>query len=73
MTGIFAPAKTPAAIVTRLNREIVRVVTSPDVKERIFKSGAEAVGSSPEEFGAKVQSEVSRVSKLIKEAGIKAD
>ena len=71
--GIFAPSKTPAAIITRMNQEIVRALNVADVKERMFRSGLEAVGSPPEVLAARVKSEMTSVGKVIKDAGIKPD
>ena len=59
------------AIINRLNQEIVRVLNTADVKEKFFNAGVEAVGSSPEEFAATIKSEMARVGKVIKDAGIK--
>ena len=73
LTGLFAPAKTPTAIITRLNQEIVRVLNRTDVMERFRDSGAEATGSAPEQFAAIIKSEMARMSKIIKDAGIKVD
>ena len=73
MTGIFAPAKTPAAIIKQLNQEIVRVLRQPEVKERFLNAGVEAVGNSPEEFAAVIKSDMTRMGKLIKDADIKVD
>ncbi|MBI4190232.1 MAG: tripartite tricarboxylate transporter substrate binding protein [Betaproteobacteria bacterium] len=72
MTTIFAPAKTPVAIINRLNQEIVRVVNKPDVKARFFDSGSEVVGSSPEQLGAAMQADMSRLTEVAKTAGIHA-
>jgi tripartite-type tricarboxylate transporter receptor subunit TctC len=69
--AVFAPARTPAAIVTRLNHEIVKLLKSAEVKERLFQSGVESVGGSQEELRALIQAEVARWSKVIREAGIK--
>ena len=69
--GIFAPAKTPAAIVNRLQREIVKTLNREDVKERLFVSGVEVVGSSPEQLENRLKSEIARWGKLIKEADIR--
>ena len=69
-SGIYAPAKTPAAIINRLNQEIVRVLNRPNTKERLFNAGVEAVGSSPEEFAAFIKFDMARMTKLIKDAGI---
>jgi tripartite-type tricarboxylate transporter receptor subunit TctC len=72
MSGLFAPAKTPAAIIRRLNQEIVRFLNTPEAKERFLNSGVEVVASSPEQFAAKVKSEVNRMGKVIK-AGIREE
>lgn len=71
--GIFAPAKTPAPLINRLNQEIVRVLNQADVKEKFFNAGAETIGSSPEKFAARVKSEMARLGKVIKDAGIHAE
>jgi tripartite-type tricarboxylate transporter receptor subunit TctC len=69
--GIFVPAGTPRAIVSRLNGEIVKVLGSADVKERFFSMGMEAVGGTPEELTARVKADVVRMGKVIRDAGIK--
>lgn len=73
MTGMFVPAKTPAAIIDRLNQEIVRVVSRTDVKEKFFNTGSDVVGSSPAQFAAAIKADIARKSKVIKDAGIKLD
>jgi len=73
MFVMFAPARTPAAIISRLNQEAVRVLHQPQVKEQFFNAGTEVVGSTPEELAAVMNSEVARVGKLIKSAGILGD
>ena len=73
LSGVLAPAKTPKPVINRLNQEIVRALNQPDVKEKFFNSGAEAASSSPEQFAAAVRSEMNRLGKVIKEAGIKSD
>lgn len=67
--GMFAPARTPAALINRLNQEIARALNRKDVKERLFNSGIETVGSSPEEFAATIKSDMAKWGKLIKEVG----
>ncbi len=69
---IFAPAKTPAALVGRLNREIVRVLNKADVKERFIKAGSEVVASSPGQLAASMKSDMATMGKVIKDAGIRA-
>ena len=71
--AVLAPAKTPVTLVNRLHQEIVRVLNRADVKERLFNSGGEAVGNSPEEFAAKMKSDIARTGKLIKDAGIREE
>lgn len=71
VSGLFARAKTPTAIIKRLNEEIVRVLYKADVKEKLFNTGVEVVGSSPEQFAAKIKSEMARMGKVIKDAGIR--
>jgi tripartite-type tricarboxylate transporter receptor subunit TctC len=71
MNGMFAPAKTPAAIITRLNAEILKVINRPEVKERFITAGIEAVGSTPDEFGAAIRADMAKWSKVIKAAGIR--
>jgi tripartite-type tricarboxylate transporter receptor subunit TctC len=70
---VFAPAKTPDPIVRRLNQEIVRFLRLPEAKERFFNAGVEVVGSTPEELGAAMKADVSRMDKVIRAAGIRAD
>ncbi len=71
--GIFAPAKTPAAVINRLNQELVRVINRPEVTEKFFSTGVRAVGSSPQELAATVKSEIAKYGKVIKDVGIRAD
>jgi len=71
LTGVFAPAGTPAAIVNRLNSEIAKFLQRPEVRERFLATGVETVGSTPAEFTATVQAEVAKWGKLIREAGIR--
>ena len=71
--GMFAPAGTPATIINRLNQETVRFLNRADVKERLLNVGLEMVGSSPEQFAGKIRSEMARMGKVIRDAGIRAD
>ena len=68
--GVFAPAGTPATLVTRLNQEIVRALNRPDVKEKFFNAGVEVVASSPEQLATIMKSDMVRLGKVIKDAGI---
>jgi tripartite-type tricarboxylate transporter receptor subunit TctC len=73
MTVMFAPTKTPPAIVNRLSQEIGRFVQQPDVKQKFFNAGAEVVSATPEETAAKVHSDIARMGKVIRDADIRAD
>jgi len=71
--GVAAPAKTPRAVVDRLNSEIVRALNAPDLRERMQGMGADPVGNTPEQYTAFVQNEIAKWGKVIKAAGIKAE
>jgi tripartite-type tricarboxylate transporter receptor subunit TctC len=71
--AMFAPAKTPAAIVARMQKELARVVHLPEVKQRLIEQGADPVGSSPEELDRVVKSELKSWAAVIREAGIKPE
>jgi tripartite-type tricarboxylate transporter receptor subunit TctC len=69
--GVSAPAKTPRPIIDKLHTEIVRVLNSPDIRERLQGLGAEPVGNTPEQYTAFMQDEINKWAKVIKAAGIK--
>jgi tripartite-type tricarboxylate transporter receptor subunit TctC len=71
--GILAPAATPRDIIVKLNAELNKALTAPDLKERLVNAGIEPKGSTPEEFAAFIRNETARYAKVIKEAGIKAE
>ncbi len=71
--GSWAPAGTPAAIINRLNQEIVRYLNRADVREKLLNTGAEADPVTPEQFSASIRTEMIRMGKLIKDAGIQAE
>jgi tripartite-type tricarboxylate transporter receptor subunit TctC len=73
MIGVFTPAGVPAAIINRLNQEIVKALRKADTKERLFNAGVEAVGGTPAQLAASVKSEMVRLGKVIKDAGIRAE
>jgi tripartite-type tricarboxylate transporter receptor subunit TctC len=66
--GMFAPAGTPADIITKLNQELVKVLQKPDVKEKYLTTGALTISSSPEEFGAFVKADMEKGGKTLKDA-----
>lgn len=69
--GMFAPAKTPTAIIKQLNRESAMILQTAEVKQRFVTFGTEVVGSSPEEFAAVMKSETIKWGKVINDAGIR--
>lgn len=71
--GVFAPAKTPAAVIAKLNTEIVRFLSNADVKERFLKAGSEAVSSSPDELAVTVKADMERLGKVIKDGHIRSE
>ena len=71
--GVFAPSKVPAPIVKRLNEEMVRVLGRADIKEKFLASGVEPVGGSPQQLASTVKSEIVRIGKVIKDAGIRGE
>ena len=73
LNGILAPAKTPPAIVNRLNQEISRVLARSEVKEKFLNNGQDIIGGSPEEFAAAIKADMTRLGKVIKDAGIHED
>jgi len=72
-TAFFAPAKTPPAIVARLQKEVARVVQTPEVKERFAAMGLDPVGGSSEELGKQVARDIEKWSAVAKAANIKND
>jgi tripartite-type tricarboxylate transporter receptor subunit TctC len=71
-SGICAPAKTPRAIVTRLNETMVKGVASRETRERFSALGADVVADSPEEFRQFIVAELAKWSRVIKESGAAA-
>jgi tripartite-type tricarboxylate transporter receptor subunit TctC len=71
--GMFAPARTPPAIVDQLHQEIARALNSADVRQRLFDSGSEAIAGSPEAMTAAMKSEMATTGKLIRDIGIRAE
>jgi tripartite-type tricarboxylate transporter receptor subunit TctC len=68
---MFAPARTPRAIVAKLNTETNRMLKLPDVRERLRALGVSPLGGSPEELAQYLHFEITRWGRLIKENGIK--
>lgn len=71
--GFVVPAATPAAAVTRLNAELVRILKMPEIQDKFRAQGQSAVPSTPEQLATLLQSESARYSKTVKAAGIRAE
>ena len=71
--GIFAPAKTPDAIIRRLNTEIVKVLNDPESRDRLASQGLEPAPMTPEELKRYTEQDTTRWARLIKAAGIRAE
>ena len=71
--GVIGPAKMPEPIVARLHAELVKILNSPDVRERIVADGSEPVGNSPEAFRQFMLADTAKWAKLVKESGAKMD
>jgi tripartite-type tricarboxylate transporter receptor subunit TctC len=71
--GIVVPAKTPRAIINRLNKEFTAALLLPDIKQFLFNQGLDAAPGTPEDFAAYIKSETAKWAKVIKAAGIKVE
>jgi tripartite-type tricarboxylate transporter receptor subunit TctC len=71
--GVLVPSATPAPLVSRLNSEVLKALSSADLKERLVGGGIEPLTSTPQEFASFIQKETVRYARVIKSAGIKAE
>jgi len=71
--GLLVPVGTPSEIVTKLHHEAVRIVSSPDMREKFALIGLDVVGDAPDAFAAIIRSDTLKWAKVIKEAGIKGE
>jgi len=71
--GLLAPAGTPKTIIDKLNAAIVKVVSTPEIKEQFYAQGSEPTSNSPQEFSQFIREETERMSKVVKKAGIKIE
>lgn len=72
-SGFFVPARTPKAAVERLNEVVQRSLAAPELRARLREQGLEAQGSTSAELGAELQSDVTRLGRIVKQAGIRVD
>ena len=71
--GIVAPGKTPTEIINKLSDTIQRIVREQSFRDKMFEIGSEPIGDTPEHFRATIAADIARWSRIVKEAGIKAD
>ncbi|SSW67013.1 hypothetical protein AVE30378_02385 [Achromobacter veterisilvae] len=71
--GVVAPAGTPAPVVDKLNAEIRRALQSPEMQKQLKAQGAQALGSTPQEYAAYIKSEIQRWGEVVKAADVKLD
>ncbi len=71
--GVFGPGAMPASLAQRLQREIAKILHSPDLKEHLANLGAEPVGNTPEQFAAHVKSELNKYARIVKTANIRVE
>jgi len=71
--GTVAPAGTPPPVIARLNREYLRVLRSPELRERLEGYGFEVVGNTPEEFASRMREDARRLARVIRESGAKTE
>lgn len=71
--GVLAPAGTPREIVNKLSSEIVRILQTPEVKQRFHNQGFEIFSSTPEQFAAYIKEEIAKWAKVVKDSDAKAD
>jgi tripartite-type tricarboxylate transporter receptor subunit TctC len=73
LTGVVAPAGTPKEVIELLQREIAKAVSDPNVKQHLFKLGFEPVANKPEEFGARIKSEIAKWGKVVHDAHLRIE
>ena len=71
--GVVAPSGTPAAIINRLNAELVKIVQSTDVRERWAALGADPAYNTPEQFAAHIKASLVKWSKVVRDSGARID
>jgi tripartite-type tricarboxylate transporter receptor subunit TctC len=71
--GLLAPGGTPPAVIQQISRDVAAIVTLPDTRAKWSKLGIEAVGSSPDQFGAFMQTELKKWTEVIRASGARAN
>jgi tripartite-type tricarboxylate transporter receptor subunit TctC len=71
--GLTAPAKTPREVIMKINADVIKIVNSPELKERLKADGSDPVGNSPEQYAAFLRNEIAKWAKVIKFANVKPE
>ena len=71
--GLSAPAKTPREVIMKINADVIKIVNSPELKERLKADGSDPVGNSPEQYAAFLRNEIAKWAKVIKFANMKPE
>ena len=71
--GLLAPAGTPRPVIEKLNREVLRALESPEIREKLLAQGAEPMPTTPQAFAAFMQDEMAKWAPVVKQAGVKLD
>lgn len=71
--GLWAPARTPIAVVNKLSKEVARILALPDIRERMQSEGSVPKSSTPEEFAKFTRAEIEKLGKVVKASGARAD
>jgi tripartite-type tricarboxylate transporter receptor subunit TctC len=71
--GLSAPSKTPHEIIAKINTDVIKIVNSPELKERLTADGSDPVGNTPDQYSAFLRNEIAKWAKVIKLAGVKAE
>ena len=69
--AFFAPAGMPAAIINRLNQEMVNVLRRPDIKDKFYRIGLESGGNTPEHLAAAMKAQMAKWGRLIRDANLR--
>jgi tripartite-type tricarboxylate transporter receptor subunit TctC len=73
LIAVFAPARTPANVINLLNKEIVRFLNTQETKDKLFAAGLEIYGTTPQESASRIKDDMTRMGKVIRDAGIRAE
>jgi tripartite-type tricarboxylate transporter receptor subunit TctC len=71
--GVLAPSGTPKEIVDKLSQAIVKSLQTAEIKDRLAAQGADAIGTTPEQFSAHIKSEIDKWAKVVKASGARVD